>query len=229
MSARRQAGVTLVGTLIGLLLSMLGLAAMLVMYQATVSVSTEAARSAQRDTQLVSGMLAAQMHLQAAGWRVEPGSEGENVRISADGRQVLWRLRDVDGGPLLCEGLRLTGPAPAGEDSPDAGLHLLPATPCTGVEDPALTWSSPGQPVPLKLVSGVGYHVGEGEVSALRLANAVFQMRTATCVPYGQGVPVREHALLTLEADGMRLFGVCLQNLRGAAIVRDPGTPGDAT
>src|SRR5690606_41637609 len=49
VSARRQAGVTLVGTLIGLLLSMLGLAAMLVMYQATVSVSTEAARSAQRD------------------------------------------------------------------------------------------------------------------------------------------------------------------------------------
>lgn len=224
-----QAGVTLVGTLIGLLLSMLGLAAMLVMYQATVSVSTEAARSAQRDTQLVSGMLAAQMHLQAGGWRVETGTEGETVRIAPDGRQVLWRFRDVDGGPLLCEGLRLTGVDAAGTERPDAGLHLLPATPCTGVDDPGLTWSSPGQPVPLKLVSGVGFHVGEGEVSALRLANAAFQMRTATCVPFGQGVPVNEHALLTLEADGMRLFGVCLQNIHGATIPIDAVAPGGGT
>lgn len=215
MSRRRQRGVTLIGTLVGLLLSLLGVAAMLALYRSMVSVSTEAASSAQRDTQLVSAMLGAQMNLQAAGWRIEPGTPGDNVRIAADGRTVLWRYRDVAGGPMLCEGLRLSA---ADAADAEAGLHLLPATPCTGVDDPALTWDSPGQPVPVRLVSAVGFHQGQGEVSALRLANARFHMQAATCLPYGQGVPVREHVLLTLDADGMRLFGVCLQNIRGAAI-----------
>jgi Tfp pilus assembly protein PilW len=217
---RGQRGVTLIGTMVGLLLGILGVVAMLALYRAMVTVSTDTAQSAQRDSQLVSALLGAQMEAQSAGWRIDPAEAGDNVRISSDGRQVLWRFREVDGGPVQCAGLRILAAATEG-----AGLYQLPATACSGVDDASVQWGSPGRPSPRMLVSAAGFHVGQGEVSILRLDNARFRMQPATCAPYGQGTPVNQHATLTLEADGMPLFGICLPNIKGAPIVSTPQAP----
>src|SRR5690606_20913815 len=102
-----QRGMTLIGTLVGLLLSVLGVVAMLALYRTMVDVSTSSGQSAVRDSQLASALLGAQMELQAVGWRIEPGEAGDNLRLAGDGRGVVWRFRHVEGGPLLCAGLRI--------------------------------------------------------------------------------------------------------------------------
>src|SRR5690606_10262644 len=122
-----------------------------------------------RDSQLASALLGAQMELQAVGWRIEPDAPGENVRLDGDGRGVIWRFREADGGPMLCAGMRIVAEAPgaamAGPDGALAqGLYLMPGTPCSGVDDAGLDWARPGQPKPRLLVSAVGFHVGQGEV-----------------------------------------------------------------
>ncbi|MEN1957654.1 hypothetical protein [Luteimonas changyuni] len=235
MSRQRQRGMTLIGTLVGLLLSVLGVVAMLALYRTMVDTSTSSELSAVRDSQLASALLGAQMELQAVGWRIEPGTAGDNLRVSADGRGVVWRFRDVDGGPMLCAGMRIVAEAPAagaamaGPDGPLAqGLYLMPATPCSGVDDAGVTWATPGQPTPRMLVSAVGFHVGQGEVSVLRLAEARFVQQAGACEPYGQNVGEVEHVTLALEAGGMRLFGVCLQNIKGAEIVPAAATEASA-
>lgn len=226
-------GMTLVGTLVGLLLSVLGVVAMLSLYRTMVDVSTSSTRSALRDGQLASALLGAQMELQAAGWRIEPGEPGDDLRMAADGRGVVWRFRDVEGGPVLCAGLRIVADAPAagaaaGPDGALAqGLYLMPATPCAGVDDSSVTWATPGQPKPRMLVSEAGFHEGQGEVSVLRLAQARFRQEAGGCEPYGQQPGEVEHAMLALEAGGMRLFGVCLQNIKGVAIA--PTAPAETS
>ena len=228
---------TLIGTMVGLLLSVLGVVAMLALYRSMVDVSTDSTRSAVRDSQLAAALLGAQMELQAAGWRMEPAAPGDNLRVAADGRSVVWRFREAEGGPVLCAGLRIVADAPpagaamAGPGGAQAqGLYLLPATACSGVDDAAVTWATPGQPLPRMLVSAAGFHVGQGEVSVLRLAEARFSQAAGACVPYGHAVPEVEHPMLALEAGGMRLFGVCLQNIKGAAITPPPDPDaGEAT
>src|SRR5690606_27861625 len=137
-----QRGITLIGTLVGLLLSVLGVVAMLALYRTMVDVSTSSELSAVRDSQLASALLGAQMELQAVGWRIEPDAPGENVRLDGDGRGVIWRFREADGGPMLCAGMRIVAEAPApgaamaGPDGALAqGLYLMPGTPCSGVDD----------------------------------------------------------------------------------------------
>ena len=103
-----------IGTLVGLLLSVLGVVAMLALYRTMVDVSTSSGQSAVRDSQLASALLGAQMELQAVGWRIEPGEAGDNLRLAGDGRGVVWRFRNVEGGPLLCAGLRIVADAPPG-------------------------------------------------------------------------------------------------------------------
>ena len=122
---------TLIGTLVGLLLSVLGVVAMLALYRAMVDVSTSSGQSAVRDSQLASALLGAQMELQGVGWRIEPGEAGDNLRLAGDGRGVVWRFRNVEGGPLLCAGLRIVADAPAagaavaaGPDGPPARMGL---------------------------------------------------------------------------------------------------------
>ena len=226
---RHQHGLTLGGTLVGLLLAVLGVVAMLALYRAMVDVSTDSGRSAMRDSQLASALLGAQMELQAAGWRIEEDEAGDNLRVTDDGRGVVWRFREGDGGPVLCAGLRIVAEGPVGVAAagPDGarpqGLYSLPPTPCAGVDDSSVTWDTPGQPTPRMLVSAAGFHVGQGEVSVLRMADARFRQSTGPCEPYGHRTGDREHATVVLEAGGMRLFGACLTNLKGDPIDPAPG------
>lgn len=216
MNARtRQAGQTLIGMMVGLLLSLLGIVAMLALYKAMVDVSVDATLGSQRDGQLVAGLLGAQVELQQAGWRIEPGTPGNTVELRDGGRQVVWRFRQADGAPLSCAGLRLVDEAGEGDAR---GLYLLPATACSGVDDAGLSWGVPGQPVPQMLVSEAAFHVGEDEAAVLPLGLARFNLAQAGCVPWRQGVAATEHTRVALDVAGQELFAACLSNLDGAPL-----------
>lgn len=216
----RQAGQTLIGMMVGLLLSLMGIVAIFALYKAVGDVSVDATLSSQRDGQLVAGLLGAQAELQQAGWRIEPGTPGSSVELRDGGRQVVWRFRQADGAPLSCAGLRLVDDV--GQAQP-RGLYLLPATACSGVDDAGLTWGVPGQPVPQMLLSEAAFHVGEDEAAVLPLELARFHLAQAPCVPWRQGVATTEHTRLALDVAGQELFAVCLSNVDGAPLA----VPGD--
>src|SRR5690606_32208487 len=87
------AGETLVGLMVGMALSLLTVAAMLALYQGMVAVSRDTTRLAQRDGQVASAAMAAQMELQQAGFGIEPGTPGSSLWVAPDGQRVVWRDR----------------------------------------------------------------------------------------------------------------------------------------
>lgn len=85
----KQQGYTLIGTMVGMLISLLTIAAMLAVYQTSTHVTRDAVAGNQRDGQLSSALLAAQIELQQAGFGLDPSLD--NVRVSADGDWLAWR------------------------------------------------------------------------------------------------------------------------------------------
>ncbi len=129
MNPSRQSGSSLVSTLVGLLLAVLTAGAMLVAYRATVSVSMGAQRSAVRDGQAASALLAAQIELQQAGFGMNP-AEGTNVFVDTSDRRIVWRYRDAVGdATFLCSGLQLVIGTAAD------GIYRLTPVACTTAQN----------------------------------------------------------------------------------------------
>lgn len=132
MTARRsQSGISLISLMIGLILSMLVVMTMLSVYRGTVRITVDATQGAQLGGQLSTGLLAAQMRLQSAGFRIDDPAYAQDIVIVADarldsgvllgtaqpglpasGNAVLWREED------RCRGLLFI----------DRGLYYLSAT-----------------------------------------------------------------------------------------------------
>jgi len=198
----RIAGETLVGLMVGMALSLLTVAAMLALYQGMVAVLRDTTRLAQRDGQVASAAMAAQMEMQQAGFGIEPGTPDSSLWVALDGRRVVWRFRPVlDDLRLQCAGLVLADPAaagtgsgggaavaPAGAADPEAGgLYFLPPVECSSADDPGLSWAQAGQPPPRLLASEIAFDPGRpDEVGGFGLAGARFQeVAASTCSTYG--------------------------------------------
>lgn len=123
--ARRQSGISLVALMVGLVLSMLVVLAMMSVYRITVRVSVDASQGAQLSGELSTGLLAAQMRLQGAGFRVTNPDYGETLvvlseatlagtslsgtvqtTLPAEGNAVVWR-EDGRCNALLVNGATL--------------------------------------------------------------------------------------------------------------------------
>ena len=99
----RQRGQSLISMMIGLVISLITIAAMLTLYKTMVGVSNEASVAARRDGQISAGLLAAQIELQSAGFGVASTVPlDERLYISNSGKQVAWLYND---GSSRCAGL----------------------------------------------------------------------------------------------------------------------------
>lgn len=208
--------------MIGLLISLLTIAAMLVLYKNIIASSSDASRAALRDGQVASALLAAQTELQEAGFGI-PAQEPLSTRlaVSSDGKQVSWRFKPELGQPDHCAGLRLVDQVPTG-NGPPRGLYRLPPKACSSVV--GLSWSdtelqqlaSQAAFFEPTLKDGSAYGSGEREVGALTLQGSyAFHAATDACMPFRQQDSI-EHAgqrvTLRQAADEV-LFSVCLPNL----------------
>ena len=224
-SRNRLAGETLVGLMVGMALSLLTVAAMLALYQGMVVVSRDTTRLAQRDGQVASAAMAAQMEMQQAGFGIEPGTPGSSLWVSTDGRQVVWRFRPVlDDLRLQCAGLLLAEPGSGGggtvvgiaSSGGDAsGLYFLPPVDCSSADQSALPWGQPGQPLPQVLASATAFDPGrEDETGGFGLAGARFhQVAASACSTYGPSRDALEHPAVQLMIGRGELFTMCLPNL----------------
>ena len=161
-SARtRQRGYTLIGMMVGLVISLLTIAAMLAVYRMVVEVSGQASADSQRDGQVASGLLAVQMQLHQAGYDgADTGAnsvglaeldaleddvavatsviEEKAIKVDADDqRNLTWRYEALDavsGLPVvLCSRLEIAPPA---EDGAVTVYRFDPAECAGGIPDP---------------------------------------------------------------------------------------------
>lgn len=221
---RWQQGQSLVGMMVGLVISLLTIAAMLVIYKNMIETSGNALRGAQRDGQVASALLAAQIDMQQAGYGIGAEQPLESrLSVSADGRQVAWRFKpDLDQADR-CAGLRLVdtaGPLPR-------GLYRLPAIGCTTVA--GTTWSdAQAQPIAADIAffepvdrTGASYLGAERERGALTLQPAPgeagyrFHATADACLPFRQqqDVTVTGQRVTLRQSSQAVLFSVCLPNL----------------
>ncbi|WP_152540847.1 PilW family protein [Luteimonas huabeiensis] len=229
--ARRQRGQSLIGVMVGLLISLLTIAAMVAIYALMIDVSGNTARSAQRDGQLASALLTAQIEMQRAGFGVPPGEAGA-FAILDDGRLVVWRYSLYPDAGEACAGLRIVDDAastavpaaPADADADRRGLYWLPAQPCTSADAPP-AWSATGAAAPRRLLSATGFFVPQDrqghaladEAGVRSLQNARFQRDGECSLPYAQQAGLLDVSQrVSLKVAGEVVFSACLSNLKAA-------------
>lgn len=217
----RQAGQSLISMMIGLVISLITISAMLVLYKTMVEVSANASRTALRDGQVSSALLAAQMELQSAGFGV-PQTDAlvSKLAVREAGKQLVWRYKDdLAAAGYVCSGLHLAD----GE-----GLYRLAPKACSDVA--SANWASSERELMAGSVafftpaqkSGKAFASGEGEVGAMSLAAGyVFALKAERqCLPYMQQdfatspmSSVGQQVALERDDGSTGLFQLCLPNL----------------
>lgn len=237
----RQSGYSMVSLMVGLVISMLTIAAMLAIYRTVVEVSGRASADSARDGQVASGLLAAQMELHNAGYKVllpslasgdvADTNEIQNLAIavkSDDKRVVTWRFQvepiRADGTTEVfdgCSQLRI-------EPQADGGLQMLYQAPEACTSTASASWTESAQVLvsyPKPWQDRAGSAIAEAASgsyldmnpdatdSGFRIVNSSGQRCT---LPYAQQDPAlsaTESPRIVLERAERELFSVCLSNI----------------
>jgi hypothetical protein len=101
---RAQLGTTLIGLMIGMLVSTVAVLASLSLYKTLVSVATEAKIDSLHDGQLASTLLIIQLRVQNAGFGLSASTPNIGILDQNGEKRLFWRYK-VDG-ITSCEGLR---------------------------------------------------------------------------------------------------------------------------
>lgn len=147
---RKPHGASLISLMVGIVISMLIMLAMMTLYRDTIHTAVSAGQDATSDGERASGLLAAQIQLQAAGFGLTTPTLGTDLVVLSNasldsstqrlsgtvaavgiaGNAIVWGA-DTGSG-YQCSALY----APA-----SGGLQRLLTTPCVGVAQwPAATW-----------------------------------------------------------------------------------------
>jgi prepilin-type N-terminal cleavage/methylation domain-containing protein len=209
MNARRQYqhGFNLIELMVAMLLSILTVAAMLMTYRSMVAVSVPATRSAVRDGQATSALLAAQIELQQAGFGILPADAGVNLDVTG-GNRIVWRYRATVGAanPILCAGLRLQATGAATD-----GIYYLNPVACNSAAD-ALTF-----PTSRLLASAAVLFEPGDESRRYNLSTARFRLEpNQSCGPFGIAGPAPNRTRVVMEDTApnpdVAIFTYCLTN-----------------
>lgn len=201
----RQRGMSLISLMIGMLISMIGVLAGIVLYQNMVKVSLQTRVDAAQDGQLASAMLSLQLELQAAGFGIvvadHPGPHWALEGAAGATQTLYWRYRDASVTPdVICRAFRiidaeanvrrqlqLLQPTTASSCTLDANLVALPGG---WITDP----SDPNPPVVLAEFRASADATDSG-LPAINLTTSV-----SKCFPYGFG-QANNYRMITVTAD----------------------------
>lgn len=201
-----QRGVSLISLMVGLIISLIVVLGMLAVYKTTIHIAVTSGQDAKHDGELASGLLAAQMQLQGAGFQIENATygthlqvlsgaalpqgggaiSGTNMAAGAEGNAVVWASVALDGS-MHCGAL-----LPAG----DSGGLAYSSTACAN----AASWSSTNWPAPSVLVS-------KGHIQIIA--------QTTPCKPFGieKGDGGAQVTFSTLNSNAaVTTSSVCLAN-----------------
>lgn len=235
-SPRLQAGLSLIGLLIGLLLSILAIIATLSMYRFTIDASANAAGAARRNGQWAAALEAARMELQQAGYGIERSAgtaEASLLFVSAEGEEparIVWRYRP-DGVTDTCAGLELV------HTGDDRGLYWLSPKSCSDAS--ATTWAADETRA---LATGTAFFRQSDrsgttltETGVPDLTGAYFQFEGSCTLPYAQQTynagetQALAQRVVLRAADDEDLLVACLSNIAIGQSTVTTEDEGDAT
>lgn len=190
---RSQYGTTLIGMLVGMLLAMISILAGMTLYKQAIRTSIDTRSDSLQDGQIASAMLALQLELHSAGFRMTGVPVEQIIQSTAD--TIYWRFKTANAD-VECR--RFTVETDAGLRQRELVLSVI--NDCDELTElPLVAW---GNAVRHSLALFIADAPNEdpprfGKV----LPNVVIaQQNNATCTPYGLGV-AGEHTLVTLTVD----------------------------
>ncbi len=195
--------------MVGLLISIVTVVTMLSAYRSMVATSVPATRSAQRDGQIASALLTAQIELQQAGFGVSDA--GSDIQLSADRRSIYWRFYESLSDPAYqCSGLQIVASDVAPESN---GIYVLEPKACASWPS-APAWNADERTA---VASGAALFEPDesDEARTFDLSGAKFDLKTnISCGPYGTGGKSRSRVVLRDEGPSthVTLFSLCLTN-----------------
>lgn len=224
----RQKGLSLIGLLIGLLISVLCILASLTLYKSLIQVATESKLDSNHDGQLASAMLMIQLEVQSAGYGID-GADVSHIIVhnpTAGERQLLWRFTTDNSTTFECRGLYEKGE----EEGSFRSLSLIKVdSGCDGTAAlNSFTWET-DDPITVlgrwRVVQDDVEDVGLDDYISDHGAMFKFHLTPEACNPYGApGVAAEQRLLLTVTvpgsaflqgADGMTAteYEYCLPNI----------------
>lgn len=227
----RQKGLSLIGLLIGLLISVLCILGSLTLYKNLIQVATESKLDSNHDGQLASTMLVMQLEVQSAGYGIEtPAADSIAVHTPATGEtQLLWRFSPDEGTTFECRGLY--------EKASNSGLfRQLSLIQVESGCDSATALSSLTWDVDDPIAVLGKWRVVDDEVDDIGLDDYIadhgtmfdFFLTTEVCNPFGaSGVATETHGYLEVTVPGSAFlqgaadmtatkYRYCLPNIRPA-------------
>ncbi|NKF21170.1 prepilin-type N-terminal cleavage/methylation domain-containing protein [Solimonas marina] len=218
--ARQQRGVTLISLMVGMVISLLGLVAMLSLYKNLIRQSIISAQRASSDGQISAGLLAEQIDLQGAGYGIGSGSAGaasgtdfvvlSGASLNDDG-QLSGTLQTLaSGGSAIGNAVvwgskdDLTTYSCQAALAVDGGLLMLKGSDCNS----AASWSSVSWTQSAQLVAD----------DMLGDQSSSFTASVGTCSPFGKAGTTATAVIVRLTAvsavSGLSSSAtLCLSNL----------------
>ena len=210
-SGVHQRGYSLISMMVGLVISLLTIAAMLSVYTMMIEVSGKATADSQRDGQVASGLLSTQMELHSAGYGTGVSGVDGNVVVNNDGRHVSWRY--VVDGVGVCARLSVVPDGEGGAEmrlARNNGCGAIPST-WSGDEVVLVSYGQPWKNRDGTLV--------DDAASGFYLAEAKFKLASTAAdglcsLPYAQQKDAEAVSpRISLESGGRELFSMCLSNI----------------
>jgi Tfp pilus assembly protein PilW len=209
----RQYGMSLIGLLIGLLISVLCILASLTLYKNLIHVATESKLDSNHDGQIASAMLVMQLEVLSAGYGIEEANFDHIIRHTPESGeiQLLWRFSPDSGTTFECRGFHE-------EQLDDDGifrvLKLIKATSgCNGTATlSSLSWEDVSELGRWRVVDDGVTGVGLDDHILTKSTMFDFKLEEKLCSPYGASSGATEnHGFLTVTVPG----SAALQNAPG--------------
>jgi Tfp pilus assembly protein PilW len=199
-----QHGLSLIGLLIGLLISMLCILASLSLYKTLIHVAAESKLDSNHDGQLAAASLVMQMEVQSAGYGIA-NADADDVVVNvptAGEKRLLWRYSTDNGSTFLCRGLHEFSETTNGQTFRILRVIRV-ASGCNGTGAlTSFTWDTPVSVLGRWMVVNNG--VTQSGLPQYLTTNATlfgFSLATASCSPYGvAGTAAANHLQLTVTA-----------------------------
>ena len=181
LQGKYQRGTSLVGILIGMLISIISILSILALYKNLVHVSTDASNDASHDGQISTALMTTQLELQTAGYGIEKAGQ-EHINTNDDGSEIRWRY--LDSGGYQCRAIQQQSPTPN-----TRALVLMEATSnCT--EDSVLgelQWNAITTLTKFERKTAIDKQL------------FTFSVSTGNCSPYGMSTN-KKHIIATITA-----------------------------
>ena len=200
---KQQQGMSLMGLMAGMLLSVLSILPAMTMYHNMVDVAIDTRQAAQHDAQLATAMQTIQLELLSAGYGITDAKVETDLVV--DGTQKLyWRYKDTPtSATFTCRGVEY--------DATSGELTLVKKASC----DPLVADSTGGTIQKLAMFTND--------------PGITFASTTGSCFPYGRSTAA-DHGMVTITAKSaasietaggvpMTTYTACLPNLHQPTII----------